>query len=205
VTTYSRRERTALCDLLDELGPDAPTMCEGWLTRDLAVHLFVRERRPVSAFGIFVAPLAPLAERAGAQALARYGYGGLVDLLRGGAPAWSVHHYIDEAANTIEYFVHHEDVRRAQPGWAPRVLEPAEDDALWERLRGLLRIRTSMVPAGTVLRRAGTDEELRGRPGSRGAVVRGPAAELLLWAYGRRSVALVVEEPVAGAPAPSAG
>jgi hypothetical protein len=33
------RERQTLCDLLADLGPDAPTLCEGWTTLDLAAHL----------------------------------------------------------------------------------------------------------------------------------------------------------------------
>ena len=32
--SYSREERRALCALLDETGPDAPTLCEGWTTGD---------------------------------------------------------------------------------------------------------------------------------------------------------------------------
>ena len=35
----AERERAALADLLEELGPDAPTCCEGWTTAHLAAHL----------------------------------------------------------------------------------------------------------------------------------------------------------------------
>ena len=31
----SKSERAALADLLEQLGPDQPTCCEGWTTRDL--------------------------------------------------------------------------------------------------------------------------------------------------------------------------
>ena len=55
--SYSREERRALCELLDETGPDAPTLCEGWTTGDLAAHLVLRERRPDAAAG--GAPRAP--------------------------------------------------------------------------------------------------------------------------------------------------
>ena len=41
----SLAERAALCDLFDELGPEAPTECEGWRTTELAAHLWVREHR----------------------------------------------------------------------------------------------------------------------------------------------------------------
>ena len=36
----AQRERTALADLLEELGPDAPTLCAGWSAIDLATHAF---------------------------------------------------------------------------------------------------------------------------------------------------------------------
>src|SRR5690606_1471098 len=47
MSTDASRERAALCDLLSRLGPDQPTLCEGWTTRDLAAHLLLRERRPL--------------------------------------------------------------------------------------------------------------------------------------------------------------
>jgi len=193
VTTYSRSERAALCDLLDHVGPDAPTRCEGWAAHDLADHLFIRERRPAGAVGIFVPALAPLAQRASARAEEKYGYAGVVDLLRQGPPAWSVHHYLDEATNHLEYFVHHEDVRRAQPGWAPRVLEPGQEDALWARLAGAVKLRIAKVPAGVVLRREGTDQELRGSGDGPATVLVGPPSELVLYAFGRTSVARLTE------------
>ena len=47
--SFARDERIALCDLLDETGPEAPTLCEGWRTLDLAAHLVLREHRPDAA------------------------------------------------------------------------------------------------------------------------------------------------------------
>jgi uncharacterized protein (TIGR03083 family) len=44
--TYAQDERAALAALLHETGPDGPTLCEGWQTRDLAAHLALRARRP---------------------------------------------------------------------------------------------------------------------------------------------------------------
>src|ERR1700743_2358756 len=58
VVTYARDERLALCALLDRTGPDAPTLCEGWRTGDLAAHLVLREHRPDAAVGIMGGPLA---------------------------------------------------------------------------------------------------------------------------------------------------
>jgi hypothetical protein len=79
-------ERRALADLFLELGPDAPTLCEGWRTADLAAHLVVRERRPDAALGIVLGPLAGHTERV--QRAVRDGrpWPDLVALFRDGPP-----------------------------------------------------------------------------------------------------------------------
>ena len=111
--------RVRLCDLLIERGEAAPTLCEGWLTRDLAAHLFVRERRPAAMPGILLGGrLSKLTNRSMAAALRRYGYAGLVAKVRAGPPLlWRP---LDDLVNLVEYFVHTEDVRRASPDFAPR-------------------------------------------------------------------------------------
>ena len=48
---WAQSERHALCDLMDEVGPDAPTLCGGWTAAHLAAHLVVRERRPATGPG----------------------------------------------------------------------------------------------------------------------------------------------------------
>ncbi|MFM7872077.1 MAG: maleylpyruvate isomerase N-terminal domain-containing protein, partial [Actinomycetota bacterium] len=50
----ARTERDLICDLFTNFGPDAPTLCAGWTTRDLAAHIAVRERRPDAAAGILI-------------------------------------------------------------------------------------------------------------------------------------------------------
>ncbi len=67
----AQQERQGLCDLFVELGPDAPTLCDGWTASDLAAHLVVRERRPDSGPGLVWPPLAGYTDkvrRAGATA-----------------------------------------------------------------------------------------------------------------------------------------
>ena len=56
--TLAQKERNTLCDLFVERGSKSPTLCEGWLTADLAAHLVVRERRPDSGPGLVWPPLA---------------------------------------------------------------------------------------------------------------------------------------------------
>ena len=180
-------ERQLLCDELERLGPDAPTLCEGWATRDLAAHLHVREGRPDVGIGEFI-PL--LADRLGRERgrLAQGDYAALVARVRAGAPRWNPmsHPRVDEVANLVEYFVHHEDVRRAQPGWAPRELPEDLQRALWGALRRVARLMFRRSPAGVVLVAPGIGRHAAKLPDAHGTViVRGAPAELVLFAYGR--------------------
>ena len=58
---------------------------------------------------------------------------------------------IDELVNTVEFFVHHEDVRRAQDGWTARALDPALEDALAGPLQRLGGVLTRRARVGLVL------------------------------------------------------
>ena len=42
--TLVESERAGLADTLASVGPDAPTLCAGWTTTDLALHVVLRER-----------------------------------------------------------------------------------------------------------------------------------------------------------------
>jgi len=180
-------ERQLLCDELERLGPDAPTLCEGWATRDLAAHLHVRESRPDVSIGAFVPLLADRLERERGR-LAHGDYAALVSRVRAGAPRWNPmsRPRVDEVANLVEYFVHHEDVRRAQPGWEPRELPEDLQRALWGALRRVARLMFRRSPAGVVLVAPGIGRHAAKLPDTHGTViVRGAPAELVLFAYGR--------------------
>jgi uncharacterized protein (TIGR03085 family) len=124
VTSLAGAQRAGLCNLLEQSGPDAPTLCAGWTTYDLAAHLVLRERRPLQAAGIAVRALRPATAKAMRRLQERYGYADLVALLRSGPPPWSPMRVPwAEAGNVLEFFVHTEDVRRAQPGWTARPLQ----------------------------------------------------------------------------------
>ena len=133
-TSVARAERDALCDLLDELGPDAPTLCEGWQTIDMAAHLVVRERRLDAGPGLVVPALHRWTERVERQRRDTTPYDELVRLVRTGPPLPMRLPVIHEATNAAEYFVHHEDVRRPN-GRGPRPADPERDEALWRQLR----------------------------------------------------------------------
>src|SRR5690606_1115855 len=127
VTRIVPAERAALADLLAELGPDAPTLCEGWTTRDLAAHLVLRGSRLAAAGGILLPALSGRTRRVQAAVAARP-WETLVEQVRRRPPLFIGP--LDEPANRTEYFVHHEDVRRAQPGWQPRELPASVTAAL---------------------------------------------------------------------------
>lgn len=185
MTSPARTERSELCDVLTEVGPDAPTLCEGWRAADLTAHLVVRERRPDAAAGAVIKPLAPRLDRI-QRGYADLPWARLVDLVRTGPPRWSPFAIpaVDGAANTVEYFVHHEDVRRAQPGWEPRELSTDQQETLWRRLRSTARLLLRRAPVGVALRRP--DGAIwRAHAGSSYVTIAGQPAELVLYAYGR--------------------
>jgi uncharacterized protein (TIGR03085 family) len=201
--SYSRDERLALASLLEETGPDAPTLCAGWQTLDLAAHLVLRESRPDAAAGMLGGPLAGYTAAVQRRLAARLGYDGLIRAFRNGPPRLSLFALpgLDEAANTVEYFVHHEDVRRARPGTAPRELPAGLSQALWRRLRSA-RMFLRKAPAAIVLARqdsappgsgaaaaGGREYRIDGRGAGPAVTVTGTPAELTLWVMGRASVA----------------
>lgn len=188
--TVAHTERLALCALLDRLGPDAPTLCTGWRTADLAAHLWVRENDPVAVPGIFAEGLATVTARRMQSVLDRWGYRDLVERLRTGPSRLSVYNLpgVDEAANAAEYFVHHEDVRRANGELEPRLLTAEAEDLLWKRVSLFGRLWFRRSPVGVVLERS-DGERVTAAAGSSIVTVIGPASELLLFGFGRREPA----------------
>lgn len=184
--TIARSERAALADLFEALGPDAPTLCEGWTTADLAAHLVVRERRPDSLPGVRLGAFAGYTDRVRLGALRSRGFERLISELRAGPPLLSPFGLpgVDGLANTAEMFIHHEDVRRAQEGWEPRVLAPDVQAALWRTL-GSARLLLRSAPAGVRLVSPGFGERVA-KSGEPPLVVTGEPSELVLFCFGRQ-------------------
>ncbi len=187
--SLASEERRELCDLLGELGPDAPTLCAGWTTRDLTAHLLVRERKPWASPGIVVPQLSSLTERA-MRGYAQQPWPRMVDTLRAGPPPWSIYNVpkLDRMFNGNEFFVHHEDVRRGRPGWQPRPPHANRDDAVWRSLGASARVLYRHGKVGVVLRRRSDGAEHVARRSQRTVTVIGEPAELMLHAYGRDAV-----------------
>jgi uncharacterized protein (TIGR03085 family) len=191
MSTHAKRERLLLADLLESSGPQAPTLCEGWTTRDLAAHVVVRERRADAAGGLIIKPLAARMERVKNEFAARP-YEELIQLIRTGPPRMSPFALkpIDEAANTVEFYIHAEDVRRAQSDWTPREVDPVFADALWKRLESSARIMGRRSPVGMVLRRPNGQTAVAHK-GTPVVTVTGEPGELLMFASGRQDAARV--------------
>ncbi|MGN6600532.1 MAG: TIGR03085 family metal-binding protein [Actinomycetes bacterium] len=195
MTSFAASERAELADTLARVGPDAPTKCEGWDTHDLAVHLVLRERRPDAAVGIVLGgvPVVRRHRAAVADAYHRWPWERLLHTFRAGAPLWwPLDWPVLSRSNDLEFFVHHEDVRRAQPGWEPRELSQQARDALWSQLRLLAKLLYRRSPVSVVLRTEdGRESRARTVSGAGTAVVTGPVGELVLHAFGRGDVARV--------------
>jgi uncharacterized protein (TIGR03085 family) len=183
--TLAQQERMTLCELFVDLGPDAPTLCEGWLTADLAAHLVVRERRPDSGPGLVWPPLAGYTDKVRRAVRDRTPWEKLVDTVRSGPPV--LLRPFDGPMNTVEFFIHVEDVRRARVGWEPRPISPELADALWARV-GPGRM-AKKVPATIVITSPGRVDKEHGT-GPR-LTLAGDPGELTMFGAGRQGAARV--------------
>ncbi|MEO6879426.1 MAG: TIGR03085 family metal-binding protein [Mycobacteriaceae bacterium] len=184
--TIAQRERTELTELALRSGPEAPTLCGEWTVRDLLAHLVLRERRLDAAPGILLSPLAGYTQKV-QDGLAARDFDELVDDVRGGPPFWSPFRLLDSQVNAMELFVHHEDVRRAAPGWQPRLLPATQQQDLWGKLKAVGRLGYRRSPVGVVLQRT-SGAQMTAKKGPRTVTLIGEPAELLLHAMGRDEV-----------------
>jgi len=182
----ARSERQALADLLEEAGPDRPTLCEGWRTKELLAHLLVRERRPDAGLTQLIRPLAGHLKSV-TEAFERRPWSEQVGLLRSGPPSWNPMGWgkLEELSNSAEMFIHHEDARRGVPHWKPRVFDAEttaqltkvlDSKAMRIVLRGIKCGVAAEVPDGRRITMKGGEPEV---------VVHGAPGEVLLWAFGR--------------------
>ncbi len=192
-TDHARIERAELCELFDSFGPRVATLCEGWDAADLAAHLVVRERRPDAALGIVAPPLAGHSERVRGS-YAQRPWDELVGLVRNGPPLLSVFAIpgVERLANTMEFFIHHEDLRRAN-GLEPRDLDADLEDQLWRIIGRMSKLFLRKAPGGVTLN-AGDGRSIVARDDEPMVTVNGEVGELALFIYGRQDAAAVTLE-----------
>ena len=191
MTQLAASERTALCDLALQVGEGEPTLCAGWTVKDLVIHLLVREGSP-AAIGIAVSPLSRLTDAASAR-LGRRPFTELVERLRGGPPRLSPYSIpkVGELANGLEFFVHHEDIRRARPTWSPRELGAETDRLLWSTLRMPGKALTRKAPVGVSIEDSTTGAGTALKKGTPAVTVKGAPSELVMYLFGRSAQARV--------------
>jgi uncharacterized protein (TIGR03085 family) len=184
-----QRGRAELCDSLAEVGPNAPTLCDGWSAIDLAAHLVVREQDSWTAPVILCGRLNGIVERLTARQRDR-GFERVLRDLRDGPPWLFRSTPLTQRLNTVEDWIHHQDVRRAN-GLAPLPTSADLDDVLWRGLDAAGKVAAMRLddvgldavgPDGrrTTIKRGDGGAELHGAPG-----------EMLLYVTGRTAVANV--------------
>ena len=181
-------ERSALCDTLLAVGPDAPTLCTPWLTRDLAAHLVLREHRPDLIVTAHLPVVGDRLEREQRELASGTDWGELVERVRSGPPAWHPTQIgaVDEAVNTLEFFIHHEDVLRAAHPVRVRELSEETAQGVWTALKRTAKLLFRKVDAGLVLAAPGFGRIAVRAPSRRGSVtVTAAPGELALLGSGR--------------------
>lgn len=188
--SLAQSERAQLADLFVTLGPDQPTLCEGWDTRDLLIHLLVRERSVLGAVGTHVSALQSFTEKASAE-YATKPWSELIEEYRSGPPAWNPAGWgpLDEITNGGEMFIHHEDARRGQVGWEPRVYD-AETAAALDKMAasGLSKMALRKATVGVVAELPTRTVTLKA--GEPIVTVTGDPGEVVMWISGRDAVRL---------------
>jgi uncharacterized protein (TIGR03085 family) len=187
----AQTERAELCDLALQVGEDQPTLCGDWTVKDLVVHLLVREGSPAAA-GIVLAPLARATDLE-YRRVGRRDFPVLVERLRNGPPRLSPYAVprLDSLFNTLEFFVHHEDIRRAQPDWTPRRLDDDTEKLLWSMIRTAGKGLTRSAAVGITVENSVTGSAAELRAGEKSVTVRGLPSEVTLFVFGRRPQARV--------------
>jgi uncharacterized protein (TIGR03085 family) len=186
MSPLSRTERGALCDTALSVGEDRPTLCGDWTVKDLVVHLLVREGSP-TAVGIWLSPLAGLTEFVSGRT-ARADFDELVERLRNGPPRLSVFSApkFEAVLNSLEFFVHHEDIRRAQPDWEPRALPESTEDTLWKATTVMGKRLVAGSEVGVDIEDSRTGDRRALKNGT-GVVIRGLPSEVTMFVYGRKT------------------
>jgi len=201
--------RAALVAALYAAGPNEPTLVEHWQTQHLAAAVYLRENpHHVTSRGSAdsQATLNSVIEQLGNESSSRKAFYNLVRRIADGPeepPAPARKSWLSRLRSAVtprrqeteslllHFFVHTEDIRRAQTRWAPRKLTDDYADALFEQLREHARKYYANAKTGYVLIRT-NGERIVAKRGTAQTFVTGPAGELVLHALGRPDHALVL-------------
>lgn len=196
MSTVAAAERAALADALRGVSPDAPTLCEGWDARDLAIHIVTRDSRPDAMIGKSL-PLVGKASRRALEAISDLDYSALIERVAAGPQGFAPTRIgrVDDLVNASEFYVHTEDVLRAQPDFEPEAVREIPErtaKALWRsNAETMFRVNAHRRRDRITYLSPGYGAVTLGRPNDPLVTVKGDPGEVVLWAYGRREVAQV--------------
>lgn len=201
--------RAALVAALYAAGPNEPTLVEQWKTQHLAASVYLRENPhqvTAHAAGSSSTAFDRAIDELATESSSRKAFYKLVRQIGDGpepAPRQERPSILKRLRKTVlprrqtppspllEFFVHTEDIRRAQGRWAPRKLSDTYATALFEQLREQARYYYEHARTGYVLVRT-NGERIEAKRGTTLTYVTGPAGELVLHALGRPDHALVL-------------
>jgi uncharacterized protein (TIGR03085 family) len=197
-----KSQREALCDALDAVHPSAPTLCEGWTAHHLAAHVWLRESDTWAVAGALLTRRPDRIDLRMAEVMTERPYAELVAAIRCGPEGFSPFRLpgMEAAANTLEFFVHCEDVRRGSGNNTPRPTDLALEELCWKRLPAMARMFLRGCPVAVWLERdVPPGEPVRIGSGPDIVTLSGAPSELLLYLFGRRTAAAVevIGEPAA--------
>lgn len=193
MTTFAKRERSAICQTLRQLGPDQPTLCQGWSTKDLLVHLIVRENRPDAAVGLFIPFLSSYTDSI-SKKYTEKSFEDLISIFENGpkSPSPFALPKVDELANTFEFLVHHEDILRAQNEYQPRKFTEEDAKFIWSRFTKSAVFFMRKVKVGVV---AKTDQGTYTlKRGNDVVTISGNIIDLVMFTFGRQNRTEIVFE-----------
>ncbi|WP_084677336.1 maleylpyruvate isomerase family mycothiol-dependent enzyme [Yaniella halotolerans] len=201
--------RAAFVAALYAAGPNEPTLVDQWQTQHLAASVYLRENPhqvTSRASGTSSATMNTAIEKLAEESSSRKAFYNLVRKIGDGAESQSAgqrpslfkrirnsmkQRRHETESLLLEFFVHTEDIRRAQSRWAPRKLSDTYASALFEQLREQARKYYGNAKTGYVLVRT-NGERIVAKRGTTLTYVTGPAGELVLHALGRPDHALVL-------------
>ena len=185
MTNFAKSERSGICQTLRQLGPDQPTLCQGWTTKDLLVHLIVRENRPDAAVGLFIPFLSSYTESISKKYKEKT-FEELITLFENvpKSPSPFSLPKVDEIANTFEFLVHHEDILRAQSNYQPRKLTDEEAKFIWSRFTKSAVFFMRKVKVGVVAKTEQGTYTLK--RGDDVVTISGNIIDLVMFAFGRK-------------------
>jgi len=185
--SIAKSERSGIAETLLKVGPDSATLCSGWTSFDLLIHLILREKRPDAAFGENIPFLKDKSQKLKAAIIAKGFEQAVEDFAKGPKlPSFFALPGVDAVANAFEFIVHHEDLLRAQPDYQIREIPSQQLETLWKWFTKSAPLYFRKAKMGLVL-----ESELGTytiKTGKECLTLKGSVIDLILYAFGRKSV-----------------